>query len=409
MQKNTSKNTLPNILSNNAHIDFQRREAMKDLKDLSLLGVGSILGLQIYKDSKTHSIESHFLDSYTNTLDTTSILESNALDSLHSPSHIPSEILSLPLKYFNVPQIYTMLLESKLPRNQRENLSYIVPLLTSKDFNHTMPSLYHSYNIENINTYRIYNETSKFLQYHYDTLGSLLKDLQSHNFIIRDFRALTQDYNNLDSTTLLHEKIQEIIKLIIIDQNQEANTKEDYEMHYNKQVPDYTFFNHKALDSKGNITNTTSHISLNDIRRYQVPMESDLYKEFRALEEDNKKSAIDAYNEALEILADYKDYFFTNTPKKNDQGKILSYKDDKNKARRLLQCLNTIGQNNIRALYVGVNDDKPNNDNNHTPSSLSADADSKKDNNQSPQNKKRPKFIGRLATTIIIEDGLWLG
>lgn len=382
MQKNNPKNT--NILSNNAHIDFQRREAMKDLRDLSLLGVGSILGLQIYKDSKTHSIESHFLDSYTNTLDSTSILESNAPDSLHSPSHIPSEILSLPLKYFNVPQEYTMLLESKLPRNQREHLPYIVPLLTSKDFHHTMPNLYHSYNIENINTYRIYNETSKFLQYHYDTLGSLFKDLQSHNFIIRDFRALTQDYNNLDSTTLLHEKIQEIIKLIIIDQNQEANTKEDYEMHYNKQVPDYTFFHHKALDSKGNTIDTTSHISLNDIRRYQVPEGSSLYQQFKALESDkDDTSAIDAYNEALAILADYKDYFFTNTPKKNDQGKILSYKDDKNKARRLLQCLNTIGQNNIRALHVGTS--------------------------EYSKNIKRPKFIGRLATTIIIEDGLWLG
>lgn len=374
MPKNNPKNT--NILSNNAHIDFQRREAMKDLRDLSLLGVGSILGLQIYKDSKTHSIESHFLDSYTNTLDSTSILESNAPDSLHSLFHsnIPNEILSLPLKYFNVPQEYSILLESKLPRNQKEHLIYIMPLLTSKDFNHTMPSLYHSYNIENINTYRIYNETSKFLQYHYDTLGSLLKDLQSHNFIIRDFRALTQDYNNLDSTTLLHEKIQEIIKLIIIDQNQEANTKEDYEIHYNKQVPDYTFFNHKALDSKGNITNTTSHISLNDIRRYQVPMESDLYKEFKVSERKGEASAIDAYNEALEILADYKDYYFTNT---------RSGKRDINKARRLVECLDVIGQNNIRALYVGTS--------------------------EYSKNIKRPKFIGRLATTIIIEDGLWLG
>ena len=27
----------------------------------------------------------------------------------------------------------------------------------------------------------------------------------------------------------------------------------------------------------------------------------------------------------------------------------------------------------------------------------------------SQENKKRPKFIGRLATTIIVEDGLWLG
>ncbi|TLD82515.1 hypothetical protein [Helicobacter trogontum] len=403
MQKNNSRNTLPNILSKNAHIDSKRREAIKDLKDLSLLGVGSILGLQIYKDSKTHSIESHFLDSYTNTLDSTSLLESNTLDSLHSPSYsnIPSEILSLPLKYFNVPQAYTMLLESKFSRNQRENLLYIVPLLTSKEFNHTMPSLYHNYNVEN-NTHRIYNKTSQFLQYHYDTLGSLLKDLQSYNFIIRDFRVLAQDFNNLDSKALLHKKIQEILKLIIIDEKREAKTKEDYEIHYNKQVPDYTFFNHKALDSKGNIIDTTSHISLNDIRRYQVPEGSSLYQEFKALEEEDQESAIDAYNEALEILADYKDYFFTNTPKKNDQGKILSYKDDKNKARRLLQCLNTIGQNNIRALYVGVNERE---NTNNAPTTHLAEATNSKDKN----NKKRPKFIGRLATTIIIEDGLWLG
>lgn len=393
MQKNTSKNTLPNILSNNAHIDSKRREAMKDLKDLSLLGVGSILGLQIYKDSKAHNIESHIA----NTLDTSTILESNALDSLQSHSNIPTQILSLPLKYFNVPQEYSILLESKLPRNQKEHLIYIMPLLTSKDFNHTMPSLYHSYNIKNINTYRIYNETSKFLQYHYDTLGSLFKDLQSHYFIARDYRALSQDSN------LTENPIQEIMQYLIIDEKREAKDREDYEIHYNKQVPDYTFFNHKALDSKGNITNTTSHISLNDIRRYQVPMESDLYKEFRALEEDNKKSAIDAYNEALEILADYKDYFFTNTPKKNDQGKILSYKDDKNKARRLLQCLNTIGQNNIRALYVGVNDESKAN----KPSTPIDTRTSNKEKSQ--ENKKRPKFIGRLATTIIIEDGLWLG
>ena len=122
------------------------------------------------------------------------------------------------------------------------------------------------------------------------------------------------------------------------------------------------------------IHNTISHISLNDIRKYQVPKESDLYKEFKALEEDDKKSAIDAYNEALEILAEYKNYYFTNTS---------NGKEDRNKARRLLECLNVIGQNNIRALYVGTS--------------------------ESSKKMKRPKLIGRLATTIIIEDGLWLG
>lgn len=367
MQKNNPKNT--NILSN-AHIDSKRRKAIKDLRDLGLLGAGSILGLQIYKDFKSHSIDSlsSSLDTslQSHTLDSTSLLESNALDSLHSLSHsnIPSEILSLPLKYFNVPQTYTMLLESKLPRNQRENLLYIVPLLTSKDFKHTMPSLYHHYNAEN-NTHRIYNETSQFLQYHYDTLGSLLKDLQSHHFIARDYRALSQDSNNL-----LENLLQEMIQNLIIH-------------------------------------NTISHISLNDISKYQVPEGSSLYQEFKERERKGEASAIDAYNEALEILADYKDYFFTSTPKKNDQGKILSYKDDKNKARRLLECLNVIGQNNMRALYVGVNDDSKA-DEPPTPTIMGANND-EEDNKQSQQDKKRPKFIGRLATTIIIEDGLWLG
>ena len=342
MQKNNNNSKSTNTLSNtlqNDHLDSKRREAMKDLKDLSLLGIGGILGLQIYKDSKTSfdNTESSLLDSPSSSLTTSlqshtldSTLESSSLDSLQSHSNIPPEILSLPLRYFNVPQAYTILLESNLTRNQRENLTYILPLLTSKDFKYTMPSLYHSYNVENINTHRIYNETSTFLQYHYDTLGSLLKDLQSHNFIARDYRALSQDKNLTESF------MQEIMQNLIID--------------------------------------TTSHISLNDIRRYQVPKGSDLYQQFKERERKGETSAIDAYNEALEILADYKDYYFTNT---------RSGKRDKNKARRLLECLNTIGQNNIRALYVGTS--------------------------EGSKNIKRPKFIGRLATTIIVEDGLWLG
>lgn len=70
----------------------------------------------------------------------------------------------------------------------------------------------------------------------------------------------------------------------------------------------------------------------------------------------------------------HKDYYFTNT---------RSGKRDINKARRLVECLDVIGQNNIRALYVGTS--------------------------EYSKNIKRPKLIGRLATTIIIEDGLWLG
>lgn len=329
------------ILRINPKIDSKRRQALKDLKDLSLVGVGSLLGFKALQDSKIYTDSMESSDSLESQPFTHSTQALESTISNMNSSNIPSHILSLPLKYFNIPQEYSAILESRLTHNQRANLAYIIPLIASKDFSHAMPSLYHSYNVENANTQTIYNHTSKFLKHHYSTLGSLLRDLKSLGFAARDYRALSQDSKNLT-----HNLTQEIMQNLIID--------------------------------------TSPTISLDNILKYQVPKDSSLYKEFKALEEEDNVSAIDAYNEALAILADYKDYYFTSTPMRNAQGKILSYKDDKNKARRLMQCLNTIGQNNIRALYVGIN----------------------------PQKKypiKRPKFIGRLATTIIIEDGLWLG
>ncbi|RDU59589.1 hypothetical protein CQA53_11365, partial [Helicobacter didelphidarum] len=72
------------------------------------------------------------------------------------------------------------------------------------------------------------------------------------------------------------------------------------------------------------------------------------------------------------------------------------------KTRQFIKALNTIGENNIKALYVGINDEK-NTSNTPPPSIVGTDIN--EDNNK----KKRPKFIGRLATTIIMEDGLWIG
>ena len=313
----TMQNNRTNTLQGNAYIDSKRRQALKDLKDLSLIGAGGILGIKALRDAKTSfdSTESS-LYPHANTLDSTQALESSPI------SNIPSQILSLPLKYFNVPQIYTLLLESKIPRKQRENLAYIVPLLTSKNFDYTMPSLYHSYNVENINTHKIYNETSEFLTYHYDTLGVLLKDLQTHNFISRDYRALTQDSMDLSNNLL-----QEILQNLMLDNAQ---------------------------------------FSLDSILKYQVPKDSRLYREFKIKESREISSAIDAYNEALAILAEY----------------FAARGSDTDKARRLLKCLDIIGKNNIVALYIGTNSNI----------------------GESQHDKKRPKFIGRLATTIIIDD-----
>ena len=88
---------------------------------------------------------------------------------------------------------------------------------------------------------------------------------------------------------------------------------------------------------------------------------------------------IDKYNEAMEILQDFKEgNFNTGT---TDKETITD-----NKARRLLKALDVIGANNIKGLYVGC-----------------------KSRNGIDEREIPPRLVGRLATTIIMEDGLFLG
>lgn len=93
---------------------------------------------------------------------------------------------------------------------------------------------------------------------------------------------------------------------------------------------------------------------------------------------------IDKYNEAMEILQDFKDgNFNTDT---TDKETITD-----NKARRLLKALDVIGANNIKGLYVGCKD-------NYAKGELDIS-----------KAVLPPRLVGRLATTIIMEDGLFLG
>ena len=109
----------------------------------------------------------------------------------------------------------------------------------------------------------------------------------------------------------------------------------------------------------------------------------EMYKEAQRHDDEavEFESAIDSYNEAMEILQDFKEGNF-NTDTTDKESKV------DNKARRLLQALDVIGKNNIKGLYVGC---------------------------KAPKNRPRtekeipPRLIGRLATTIIMEDGLFIG
>ena len=106
----------------------------------------------------------------------------------------------------------------------------------------------------------------------------------------------------------------------------------------------------------------------------------EIYEMYSVGTEEEVGVPIDKYNEAMEILQDFKEGNF-NTDTTSKESKV------DNKARRLLQALDVIGKNNIKGLYVGCKVER-----------------AKKTKEDIP-----PRLVGRLATTIIMEDGLFLG
>ena len=105
----------------------------------------------------------------------------------------------------------------------------------------------------------------------------------------------------------------------------------------------------------------------------------EIYEMYSVGTEEEVGVPIDKYNEAMEILQDFKEGNF-NTDTTSKESKV------DNKARRLLQALDVIGKNNIKGLYVGC-----------------------KSRNGIDEQEIPPRLVGRLATTIIMEDGLFIG
>lgn len=139
-------------------MDFNRRQVLKNLRDISLLGIGSVLGIYFFRDFKQ----------------ILSPLQSQVLDTAQSffDSNVPQTILSLPLESFFVPHEYASILETRLTREQGNKQGFIIPLAFDNHTNRYLPAP-----IKHIN--------SPFLSYHYDTLESLCKDLEAEGFYMR--------------------------------------------------------------------------------------------------------------------------------------------------------------------------------------------------------------------------------
>lgn len=190
--------------------------------------------------------------------------------------------------------------------------------------------------------------------------------------------------------------LRRLLSYLIIDEKRNAVNLEDVkEEKY--LIDDYTFY-FKELKS----------LELKKCTIYQLPCNHPLFKEFRNKEKQinafkkDENSPIHAYNEVLQILQDFANGLY------NVKYKEGKYIEDKNKARRLLEKLNIIGQNNLKAMYMGINGNKDkisntSRDKEDMTSKIDANADIK------TETKITPNFIGRLATTIIIEDSLYMG
>ena len=140
-----------------------------------------------------------------------------------------------------------------------------------------------------------------------------------------------------------------------------------------------------------------------------------LYNEYKKMEQASNKSdediplAIEAYHRAMDYLDNLAQGDF-NTYLQND-------KINSSKHRDFLKDLEIIGNNNLKALYLGINAKQERKDKGMIESDFkeSKKKESRNDSNSNTKNNKtntkqsRPKLIGRLATTIIIKDGLWIG
>ena len=93
------------------------------------------------------------------------------------------------------------------------------------------------------------------------------------------------------------------------------------------------------------------------------------------------KYPIDSYQKAVEIINKLKKGIFNTDDSDNSHSNL---------SRELVEALDIIGNNNIKGIYVGCkeNDSKDGNFNGKTIP---------------------PRLVGRLATTIVMEDGLYIG
>lgn len=110
-----------------------------------------------------------------------------------------------------------------------------------------------------------------------------------------------------------------------------------------------------------------------------------------------KQHPILAYNDTIQILYEYINGIYNTI--QDEKGNFI---EDRQKARRLMENLEAIGQHNLEVMYKGMGDEK-------TKDEIKNENDEEESDDINKIQDYSNKFIGRLATTIIMEDGLYIG
>ena len=180
--------------------------------------------------------------------------------------------------------------------------------------------------------------------------------------------------------------LQRLLSYLVIDEKRASLFAQDLRQGKD-MIDDINFFTHSAS------------IELENAHIYKL-IDEEKEKEYKKSGSKTREEPILLYNEAISIICEYANGISANA---NKNKKL----EDKQKARRLIKALDSIGQHNLKVMYSGLekaeeqDDGKKNSDYTQNPSD-----DSAKNNNKKNQNIG---FIGRLATVIIVENGLWMG
>ncbi|MCI5785933.1 MAG: hypothetical protein MR025_00540 [Helicobacter trogontum] len=172
--------------------------------------------------------------------------------------------------------------------------------------------------------------------------------------------ALFYHLNNASSKQVPNYLLQKLLGYILLDELRGVSRDTNY------YINDIDFF--------ANGTNAASLDILQNKKELYKLRDDKKLQEFKKLDENEEEKAIDCYNTCIDILSDFANGNINTNAKANTYHA---------KYRELLEKLNIIGHNNIKAMYYGLSGEE--------------------------KGKKPPKAIGRLAITIIMEDGLWIG